>query len=266
VQPDFTYDGAGPDPEVLFLHRKLSDGDAYFLNSRSELPQAIQARFRVTGKAPELWRAETGQSERVSYRIENGETLVPLELGPHDSVFVVFREPTKLRAFTAAKATWSRAMKLDGPWEVSFQPGRGAPASSRLATLAPLNDNADPRIKYFSGVASYRTTFQLPAGARAGQNLMLDLGKVGDIAEVVLNGKLVGTPWNAPYRVNVSHAVRPGPNTLEVRVANLWVNRLIGDLQPGAEKITFTTLPTYKPDAPLRPSGLIGPVELLVGR
>ncbi len=83
--------------------------------------------------------------------------------------------------------------------------------------------------------------------------MLLDLGRVGDLAEVWVNGKKIGSPWMAPFRVDVGHAVRPGPNRLEVRVANLWVNRLIGDLQPGARKITFTTLATYKADAPLRP-------------
>ena len=79
-----------------------------------------------------------------------------------------------------------------------------------------------------------------------------------------MNGRLVGTAWHAPYRVDVGAALRPGDNRLEVRVANLWANRLIGDAQPGAAKRAFTVAPTYRPDAPLRPAGLIGPVTLLV--
>jgi hypothetical protein len=69
--------------------------------------------------------------------------------------------------------------------------------------------------------------------------------------------------WKAPYRIDISRAVRPGNNDLDIRVANLWVNRLIGDAQPGATKVAYTTVPTYRPDAPLRPSGLIGPVTIL---
>ena len=95
---------------------------------------------------------------------------------------------------------------------------------------------------------------------------MLDLGKVGDLAEVTVNGKPVGSAWRAPYRVDVSRAVRPGRNSLTVKVANLWVNRLIGDVQPGATKVAFTAVPTYLPNAPLRPSGLIGPVTLLTSQ
>ena len=118
-------------------------------------------------------------------------------------------------------------------------------------------------MKYFSGVATYRKSFTLAANSRPGASLWLDLGRVGDIAEVRVNGKLVGTAWHAPYRLDIGKAVKRGRNQLEIRVADLWVNRLIGDAQPGAKKITWTALPTYKPDAPLRPSGLIGPVTIL---
>ena len=99
--------------------------------------------------------------------------------------------------------------------------------------------------------------------------LRIDRGlgeRIGDVAEVRVNGKPVGTAWHAPYRLNIGDAVKRGSNRLEVRVANVWVNRLIGDVQPGAQKVAFVAAPTYKPDAPLRPSGLIGPVTLQVER
>ena len=79
----------------------------------------------------------------------------------------------------------------------------------------------------------------------------------------LVNGRPVGYAWKAPWRVDIGGAVKPGRNRLEVKVADLWVNRLIGDAQPGAKTIAYTTLPTYRPDAPLRPSGLLGPVTLL---
>jgi len=77
-----------------------------------------------------------------------------------------------------------------------------------------------------------------------------------------VNGHFAGTAWRAPYRLDIGSFVRAGRNTLDIRVANLWVNRLIGDAQPGATKIGFTTVPTFTRTAPLRPSGLIGPVTL----
>jgi hypothetical protein len=87
----------------------------------------------------------------------------------------------------------------------------------------------------------------------------LDLGDVREVAEVSLNGKKFGTAWTRPFAMELSGA-RPGANQLSIRVANLWVNRLIGDAQAGAQKHSFTTIPAYRADAPLRPSGLLGPV------
>jgi len=95
-----------------------------------------------------------------------------------------------------------------------------------------------------------------------GKTLKLDLGRVGDVAHVFVNGKDAGIVWKAPYAVDVTKFARPGKNEIEIQVTNLWVNRLIGDKQLGATPVTFTAAPTYHPDAPLRPSGLIGPVVL----
>ena len=112
-------------------------------------------------------------------------------------------------------------------------------------------------------MATYSRDFTTPKGWKPGQPLWLDLGDVRELAEVSINGKPAGAAWHPPYRVEIGSAVKKGKNRLEVKVANLWVNRLIGDRQPGATKLTWTAMPTYKPDAPLRPSGLIGPVKLL---
>ena len=152
--------------------------------------------------------------------------------------------------------------KLDGPWTVAFQPGRGAPASAALPSLAPLNEHADPGIKYFSGEATYTKDFITPRGWKHGQPLWLDLGEAREVAEVSVNGTVAGSAWHAPFRVDIAAVTRAGRNRLSVSVANLWVNRLIGDAQKDAKKITCTAMPTYQPDAPLRPSGLIGPVTL----
>lgn len=259
--PDFSYSG---EAELLFVHRKLDDGDAYFLTNRRDRAEHVEARFRVAGKAPEIWRADTGAYEPVSYRIEGGETIVPLDFAAEDSFFVVFRKPASAASLLVASGAKTLAATLAGSWTVTFQSGRGAPVSAELASLSSLSDNADPGIRYFSGVATYRKSFRLPKGVKAGAPLWLDLGRVGDLAEVWVNGKQLGSVWHAPYRIDIGSAVRSGTNKLEVRIADLWVNRLIGDAQSGAQKITWTALPTYTPAAPLRPSGLIGPVQFMV--
>jgi hypothetical protein len=262
VAPDFRTNAAR-DSEILFLHRRLADGDAYFVNNRKPRTETVEARFRVTGKEAEIWRADTGKSEAVSFRIESGHTIVPLELGPEDSFFVVFRKPASASSRTVPKAGWKTAGTLGNPWTVAFQPGRGAPASAlTLPRLQSLAESQDASVKYFSGLSTWTSTFDAPAEWKAGTPLRLDLGRVGDVAEVRVNGTMVGTAWKAPWTVDIGASTKSGSNTIEVRVANLWVNRLIGDKQHGATPVAFVTIPTYKLDAPLRPSGLIGPVTL----
>jgi hypothetical protein len=267
IAPDFRYTGGSEGADIPFVHRKLvakdGGGDSYYLVNRNDRAENIEARFRVTGKTPELWHAETGTSEAVSYRIENGETIVPLSLASEESVHVVFRKASVSDSLAIKKLVPTMLATLDGAWTVAFQPDRSAPATATLPNLAPLNENADPGIKYFSGIATYSKDFTTPKGWKSGQPLWIDLGKVSELAEVSINGKATGGAWHAPFRVDIGAATKAGKNKLEVRVANLWVNRLIGDAQPGAKKITFTAMPTYRADAPLRPSGLIGPVTLM---
>ena len=262
VAPDFRMSGASADAEVMFVHRKLPDGDLWFLNNRKAAAETVEARFRVTGKQPELWHADTGLSEAVSYRIENGQTVVPLTLDPEGSVFVVFRKAAVADALALKKLAPVTLSTLEGSLKVALQPGRGAPPSITLNKLGSLTEQADPGVKYFSGMATYASTFALPKGVKPGQPLWLNLGEVGELAEVSVNGRHAGYAWHKPYRVDVSAFVKKGANAVEIKVANLWVNRLIGDAQPGATKVTWTAIPTYMASAPLRPSGLIGPVTL----
>ncbi len=154
--------------------------------------------------------------------------------------------------------------KLDGAWNVAFQQGRGAPASATLAALTPLNENADSGIKHFSGIATYSTEFAAPKGWKAGQPLWIDLGEVSEMAEVSINGKAAGAVWHAPYTLDIGALVQKGKNRIEVRVANTWINRLIGDAGlPEDKRITWAAGPSYSANAKLRPSGLIGPVTVL---
>jgi hypothetical protein len=263
VGPDFRIAAGAQDADYRFVHRKLPDGDLYFVNNRTDKAGGIEARFRVTGSQPEIWRAIDGTAAPVSYRIDGGETVIPLDVGAEDAFFILFRKPAAAPSATITAKPAHSVATLTSPWTVRFQSGRGAPESIAMPTLTPLESSADKGVRYFSGIVTYATRFTLPKSVKSGAALWIDLGKIGDLAEVRVNGRLAGTTWFAPYRLDIGKLVKPGNNQLEVKVANLWVNRLIGDQQPGAEKITFTAAPTYTPDAPLRPSGLIGPVQLL---
>ena len=183
------------------------------------------------------------------------------------------------------------ATVLSGPWEVAFQPNRGAPGQATFDRLTPWNEHSDPGVRYFSGAATYRRVFQwTPAPARGAdrkRQLFLDLGRVAVIAEVRLNGKDLGVLWKPPFRVEVTGALKPGENTLEVKVVNLWVNRQIGDeqlpedsdrkpdgtlkswpqwVQAGKPsptgRYTFTSWRLWKKNDALLESGLLGPVTL----
>jgi hypothetical protein len=261
---DFAYEKPQADSELLFVHRTLADGEVYFVNNRQNRAEKIEVRFRVSGKAPELWDAITGKSTDLSYTQKGDETIVPLALDAEDAKFVVFRKPAQTASMAITAITPAlRYIPLASKWTVAFQPGRGAPASLIMEKLQAFDTHSDAGVKYFSGVASYTTSFKAPK-AKFDTPLWLDLGKVADVAEVRVNGKEAGAVWFAPWRVDIASLVKSGKNTLEIRVANTWVNRLIGDKQPGTAQYTFTTAPTYKPDAPLRTSGLIGPVMLVV--
>lgn len=249
---------------IPFVHRHLEAGEIYYLNNRNNHKEKVIAKFRVTGKKPEIWNATNASMEPVSYRIENGQTIVPLNFNAEESYFVVFVEPTTELEHHIPERQLSTVATINGKWDVVFESGRGAPMGVLPMNLASLSDHSEPGIRYFSGVSTYSIGFDAPEGFQPGMPLHLDLGEVGDLAEVWVNGNRVDILWHPPYRVDIGAYTRPHENSLEIRVANRWVNRLIGDAQPGAEKISFTVTPTYRANAPLRPSGLIGPVRLML--
>jgi hypothetical protein len=262
--PDFDYTKPDSDTRLEFLHRKLATADLYFVDNRGDHETTTEATFRVSGKEPELWYAETGTTRPVSYKIAEGRTTVPLHLEPWGTVFVVFRKATTETSRELPKVAESKLADVGGPWKVSFQPGRGAPESATLDALVSWSDSTDPGIKFFSGEGTYTNTIQASADwFTKGSHLWIDLGDVKNLAEVTVNGKSLGVVWHAPYRVDVTSALKPGANEISVKVVNAWVNRLIGDEQPGATKYTFADVKPYRANSPLLPSGLLGPVAIV---
>jgi hypothetical protein len=188
---------------------------------------------------------------------------LPLQLAANGSVFIVFRKT----------ATVSSSLQLSGPplitdtirnaWTVAFDSTKGGLKQpvvwGQLKDWSTDNNNA---IKYYSGTATYTTTFDFKK--TAGARVWLDAGKVANLAEVYVNGKPCGVMWTPPYRVDITNALRPGQNELRIEVTNTWFNRLKGDqLLPEKERITNTNAPFWSKDKPLLPAGLLGPVTLI---
>ncbi|WP_263354404.1 glycosyl hydrolase [Acidicapsa acidisoli] len=262
--PDFDYTKPEADTSLLFVHRRLDDADVYYVDNRSDRSESLNATFRVTGKQAELWHAETGATEAASYTISAGHTTMPLKLEPWGTVFVVFRKPAQAPSHTVPTPSETTLSTVEGSWSVAFQPDRGAPASITLDKLASWSDNSDAGVRYFSGVGTYTKNIDAPAAwFKKGAYLWIDLGDVKNLAEVSVNGKSLGVVWHTPYRVDATATLKPGANTITVKVANAWVNRLIGDQQPNATKYTFTVIHPYKANSPLLPSGLLGPVSVV---
>ncbi|HTL73193.1 MAG TPA: glycosyl hydrolase [bacterium] len=280
-------DGVLPDCELLsptspqsstnfdFIHRTAPGTEIYFVANRSTNAASATVAFRVSGKAPELWNAVTGQHQfALAYTEQNGRTLVPLDFGPCGSWFVVFREPAVAHPALAKTNGEKLSLLADisGAWTVAFDPNWGGPKSVQFDSLVDWTKRPEPGIKYYSGTAIYRKSFDLPADFKLGASrAFLDLGNVRELAEVKLNGKSCGITWSPPFRVDVTDAIRAGSNQLEVEVVNFWPNRLIGDAKlPPGERRTRTNITKFdkpKGDAhytALMPSGLLGPVKLEV--
>lgn len=263
LQRDWLWTGAA-EAKLAVLHRVLDDGDFYYVVNRRSRREKGEMTLRVAGRLPEVWHADTGAIEPTSYRITGGITSVSMDLAPGEAIFIVMRRPATARFASVAPSYPRELARLDTGWRIEFQPGRGAPEDERPARLESWTRSTESGIRYFSGVATYSRTVTLAARPlNQAKRLILDLGVVSDIAEVHVNGVSAGIVWKAPFQVDATRLLKRGRNQITIRVASLWVNRLIGDAQPGAKPIAVTTGPTYAADAPLKQSGLIGPVKII---
>jgi hypothetical protein len=268
VPPDFESTGVSDDGTIDWIHRKTDAADIYFVASRWDHPEKIRAAFRVAGRQPELWDPVTGEMrDAAAFHQENGCTTIPLEFGSCGSTFIVFRKPVPadVSGKTASNYPSTRLLKsFSGPWTVNFDPKWGGPEKAMFDQLIDWTNSPDPRIKYYSGTAIYHQEFTAPDQIATGSRLLLDLGEVDVVASVRLNGRDLGVVWTKPARIDVTDAVKPGENNLEVTIVNLWPNRLGHDESlPKEQRLTETNIHKFSPSSPLLPSGLIGPVSLL---
>ena len=251
VEPDFQYSWPS---QIRFVHRTDGNKEIYWVRNFSDQPASPQIVCRDGKGVCTVLNPETGKELPGVYK--DGV----LQLEANQALFLVFDKNGAPKPEYIAPKT-AGTLALDGAWNVTFE-GLGAPEGSRtFATLSSYTESEEEAVKYFSGIATYTNTFTLGKKEKA-DGLRINLGSVGQMADVFINGEHVEFLWKAPYKVDWTGTLKPGKNTIEVKVVNTWPNRLIGDAQPGAKKLTYTTMPFYQADSPLTPSGLMGPVVL----
>lgn len=264
VPEDFSWTGGDGSTLIDYIHRRTHDTEIYFVANRNDRPEDVTLRFRTIGMTPEIWDPVTGtRREATEFRIRDGITEIPLRMENEEAFFVIFRKPTgDVSRESRPNTPTLRALgEITGPWQVSFDPEWGEPASVEFDELIDWTRRPEEGIRHYSGTAIYRKTFEFE---KTGGPVYLDLGMVESLCEVTLNGTDLGTWWSFPFRREVTGVLKPGRNTLEVKVVNLWCNRIIGDAAlPESKRRTRTNIQDLKANTPLEPSGLLGPVRFL---
>jgi len=267
LKKDVDYTLPHTNTRLSWMHRKTPEADYYFLLNMRNQAEDLEVVFRVTGKVPELWKADKGTVEAVSYKMANGLTTVKLHLDPRESYFVVFEKTASQNEVTVSERKMRDLQKIQGGWVVSFPENWGAPSQVTMPELKSWTEHPDEGVQFFSGTATYRKELELKKTQLApNTSLWLDLGEVKDIAEVVVNGTVIDTLWKAPYRVDISKAAKVGKNKLEIRVTNQWDNRIAGDAKLPADKKLLKASGGIRLGGAPKPktSGLLGPVVLEV--
>ncbi len=301
IQPDFKTEEPVSPSDVPWIHRTIGDDDLYFVSNQKNEPLKVTGSFRVDGKVPEFWNADTGTVEPVpSWSRKDGRTQVTLDFAPRGSVFVRFRPGTqKSPPVKLPEPTVGESIPLSQGWKVRFDPAMGAPEEADFPELVSWPDRPEKGIRYYSGIATYSRDVTIPEGfLKTGSKAILDLGDVKNLARVTVNGTAFPELWKPPFTCDITKALKPGANKLSIEVVNLWANRLVGDEQepadiewgkprnygknnyagrqlksypdwlihgtprPSTERRTFTTWSYIKKEQPLLPSGLLGPVTL----
>ncbi|MBC7653192.1 MAG: glycosyl hydrolase [Oligoflexus sp.] len=274
--------------DLRFTHRTSKDFDIYFVANRSDKKITDTCTFRSINDKPQLWDAVSGEIRALpQFKQKNGTTTIPMSFNPYESFFVVFSKHnlSKNKLYDDNFPLEKELITLTGSWDVSFDPKWGGPKNIIFDQLQDWATNTDKGIKNYSGIANYTKNFILPTipNSLSNHRILIDLGEVENMATVTINGKYVGTVWTN-NALDITDFVNKGENKLEISVANLWPNRLIGDqalpddgpkngkwpdwLLKGekrpSNRFSFVAYQHYKATDPLLKSGLLGPVKIFI--
>jgi len=266
-QADFSAVGLERDvivpKEIAWTHRRGDDADIYFISNQENKERSFEISLRVQGKLPELWNPVTGEiSTPVSFKTEAGRTIMKINLDRYESTFVVFQNKTTLTDVVGKEVTAITVpFRTTGKWKVIF------PAITKTIVRDSLFDwskESDNLIKYFSGTAIYQSTFVWKENSQHKQ-VYIQLGKVAEMATVIINGVNCGTAWTSPYQVEITGAVKKGMNTIEIDVVNTWANAINGSDKGMPPFPGIKTNAKYRmPEDKLLEAGLLGPISFML--
>ncbi len=263
VEPDLlaTDDEGRPARNVAWTHRREGANDIYFVSNQEETAREVTLSFRINKEIPEFWNPVTGDvSDAPRWQVTNARTEVPLRLAPGESMFVVFRTSTDRTRSVALPPSRRTVTPLEMPCSVIFQ-HNGEDSWWKQEIWHRFQDwsqSADEQIKYYAGKAVY--TADMAVKPKLGlARYYIEFEDVCVMARVKVNGKLCGTAWTPPYRVEVTDALRSGDNTIMIEVASTWLNRLQGVRQHGVDDLSvWTNAPFRSQQMPMQKSGIFG--------
>lgn len=242
---------------VEWTHRSTDGAEIYFVSNQRDAERTLTMSVRAAAGEAQWWDPVTGARWKIGAASVGGRLEVAVKMAAKASGFLVI---AGAGGGLDTGPLPARREQLDGPWRVRFMSATGGEGPD--VTMQTLMDwTKAPATKFFSGTATYERTFDWAGGDA--KKVWLDVGEVHDLARAVVNGMDCGVVWTAPWRVEVTRALKVGENRLEIRVTNTWANRLIGDqAKPEGERGTWTIVPTGQWPKEVLPAGLIGPVTL----
>lgn len=255
---------------LQYIHKKVGQTDLYFVANQQNIELKRECTFRILNKIPEIWNPQNGTILKpLNYSNKNGQVRIPVTFAPYESLVFVFNGYDKPHQLTNIKPVEPEIAEVSNfTGRITFSPAYPAKIEPvEISELKSWTDFANPAIKYFSGKANYTIHFKLPFGFTPGKDsTLLSLGKIGIIGGVQLNGKWLGNIWLPDFRMDVSRVLKDD-NELQVVVANVYRNRIIGDLiEYGKMHNLWTTSPVetfFEKDKTLQPAGLLGPIQLI---
>ena len=267
IQPDITMEkGNTKDSKIYFAHRRLSDGELYFLHNHKSQKESTTFKLASNAQRAELWNPVTGERFRIPMiQATDTTSVMRLDFEPMESYFVVLsseKEDIKLPLVSWMEN--EKEMTIKGPWKVGFEQRMGGPAEEiTFTSLSDWTANENPQIKYYSGTAIYKKTIFLKKPI-SNERVYLQLDHPIFAINIYVNGLQGKTIWCSPWECEITDLLKKGENELELHVCNSLMNRMIGDYGlPKEKRVTYCYPEIVMKNDSLISSGIIGNVKIV---